>query len=105
MTAAMRLDPTESGFAIAAADLGALLELPEEEVRTAMRTGAITSRFERGEGVDAGRFRLTFYHGPRRVQLTLDAEGRVLQQSRVVRTAPPRRPSGPAAASDEEERQ
>jgi Family of unknown function (DUF6522) len=85
----MRLDPTDTGFAIAAADLAALLDLPAREVQALMRQGRITSRFERGEGADAGRFRVTFFHGPRRVQLTVDGEGQVLQRSRVVRNAPP----------------
>jgi hypothetical protein len=86
----MRLDPTRDGFAIDAADLGALLDLPVEAVRGLMRDGRITSRFERGEGVDAGRFRVTFTHGRRRVRLTLDGDGRVLQQSRVTATPPPK---------------
>ena len=90
----MRLDPTETGFAIAATDLAALLDLPAQQVRALMREGRITSRFERGEGADAGRFRVTFFHGPRRVQLTVDGDGRVLQRSRVVRHAPPARPGG-----------
>ena len=57
-----------------------------------MRQGRITSRFERGEGADAGRFRVTFFHGPRRVRLTLDGDGPVLQRSRVTAAPPPARP-------------
>lgn len=94
MTAAMRLDPTGGGFEIDAADLGALLGLPVEEVRGLMRAGRITSRVERGEGTDAGRFRVTFTHGPRRVRLTLDGEGTVLQRSRVTTTPPPSQRGG-----------
>jgi hypothetical protein len=93
MSAAMRLDPTEGGFAIDAADLGALLDLPVEDVRSLMREGRITSRFERGEGVDAGRFRLTFTYDRRRVRLTLDGDGTVLQRSRVTAAPPPVRAS------------
>jgi hypothetical protein len=85
----MRLDPTDDGFAIDAADLGALLGLPVEAVRGLMREGRITSRFERGEGADAGRYRLTFTHGRRRVRLTLDGDGSVLQQSSVTLAPPP----------------
>ena len=54
-----------------------------------MREGRITSRFERGEGADAGRFRVTFFHGRRRVRLTLDGDGSVLQRSRVTAAPPP----------------
>ena len=86
----MRLEATAEGFAIAAADLAVLLGLPPDEVRRLMQAGKITSRFERGEGADAGRFRVSFFHGPRRVRLTVDADGRVLQRSRVDAAPPPR---------------
>ena len=94
MSAAMRLDRTGDGFAIDAADLGALHDLPVDEVRGLMRAGQITSRVERGEGSDAGRFRVTFTHGRRRVRLTLDGEGTVLQRSRVTTTPPPAQRGG-----------
>ena len=86
----MRLDPTGGGFSIDAADLALLLGLPPDEVRRLMQAGRITSRFERGEGADVGRFRVSFVSGPRRVRLTVDADGRVLQRSRVDATPPPR---------------
>jgi hypothetical protein len=76
--------------------------LAEGQVQALMRAGEITSRFERGEGEDAGRFRVTFFHGGRRVRLTIDGDGRVLQRSRVTRTAPPAR--GDTAGKQEEER-
>ncbi|WP_417425660.1 DUF6522 family protein [Hoeflea sp.] len=43
-----------------------------------MRSGAITSRFERGEDDDAGKVRLTFFSASRRVRITADAEGKVI---------------------------
>ena len=46
-------------------------------------TDAIKSRFERGEGEDEGRFRVTFLHGRTTVRLIVSADGTVLQQSRV----------------------
>ena len=85
----MRLAPGRDGFTIDAADLGALLGLPAARVRDLMRSGAITTRFERGEDGDAGRFRLTFRHGRKHVQLIVDAEGRVLQRTSVNRAEPP----------------
>jgi hypothetical protein len=85
----MRLAPGPDGFTIDATDLGALLGLPAAGVREGMRSGAITTRFERGAGADAGRFRLTFRHGLRRVQLVVDAEGTVLQRTSVNRAEPP----------------
>jgi hypothetical protein len=85
----MRLAPGPDGFTIDATDLGALLGLPAAEVQAQMRSGAITTRFERGEGDDAGRFRLTFQHGRRRVQLIFDAEGSVLRRTSISRAGPP----------------
>lgn len=79
----LRLERSGAGFTIAAEDLGPLLGLPPAEVPVLMRDGAITSRFETGEGADEGRFRLTFLHGTLRLRLTVDADGQVLSQSRV----------------------
>lgn len=84
----MRLEANDDGMTINAADLARLFELPEGDVRRMMREGFITSRFERGEGEDAGRFRLTFFEGDRRIRLIVDGSGQVLQTSRS-RVAPP----------------
>ena len=46
----MRPEPTDAGFAIDARDLGQLLDRTPKEVQRLMRDGAITSRFECGEG-------------------------------------------------------
>ena len=54
-----------------------------------MRAGEITSRSERGEGEDAGRFRATFFHSKGRVQLVLAGDGEVMRRSRVTWSAPP----------------
>lgn len=86
----MKLKPGAEGFTIDAVDLGQLLGLEPEAVRAMMQSGEITSRFERGEGEDAGRFRLTFFHGQRRVTLIVDADGTVLQRSRAGGAPPPR---------------
>jgi hypothetical protein len=86
---AMQLAPGPDGFTIDATDLGGLFGLPAAGVRELMRSGAITTSFERGEGDDAGRFRLTFRHGRKHVQLIVDAEGRVLQRTSVNHSAPP----------------
>lgn len=84
----MRLEPSDSGMTIDATDLGRLLGRPPEEVKRMMRDGAITTRFERGEGEDAGRFRLTFFEGEQRIRLIVDGSGNVLQTSRS-RSGPP----------------
>ncbi len=79
----MKLDPTDGGFAIDAADLAALFDRAPPEMRRLMREGKITSQVERGEGEDAGRHRVTFRDGVRRVRLVVDADGRVLKRTRT----------------------
>jgi hypothetical protein len=46
----MKLEPGAHGFTIDAGDLGQLLRLEAGSVQATMRSGEITSRFERGEG-------------------------------------------------------
>lgn len=48
------------------------------DLQRRMRDGTITSRFERGEGADAGRVRLTFFSPDRRVRMIVDDSGRIL---------------------------
>jgi len=79
----MRLEPTEGGFQIEAADLAGLLELSEQGVRRLMREGRISSLSEEGQGADAGRHRITFRHGTTRVRLTVNREGEVLLRTRT----------------------
>jgi len=68
---------------IEATDLGPLLGLEPALVPEKMRCGEITSRFETGEGEDAGKFRLTFYHNSKRIRLTCAQDGTVLSTSRI----------------------
>ncbi|MBM9594337.1 DUF6522 family protein [Roseitranquillus sediminis] len=87
----MKLETTDAGFTIDAVDLARLLDLAPAEVRRLMADGRITTITERGEGEDAGRHRVTFVHGGRRVRLTIDAAGHVLKQTRItIPSAPPR---------------
>lgn len=60
-----------------AADFG--LDAPG--VLEAMRTGRMTSVWERGVDDDAGRYRVTFFHENRQLRLTVDANGQVLERS------------------------
>jgi len=60
------------GFGIAAGD-----------VQPLMRSGAITSRCEIGEGEDAGLTRLTFFYRGGRFRIVADATGRVVRQSAI----------------------
>jgi hypothetical protein len=79
----VKLDPTENGFVIDAADLGPLLDVYPSDVPELMRQGKITCISEEGQGADTGRFRVTFRHKSVRVRFTVDAEGNILMQSRI----------------------
>ena len=79
----MKIDLTDTGAVVDAADLGPLLGIAPSVVQEKMRNGEITSRSEQGAGEDAGRHRLTFWYGGRRVRLICDAEGQVLKTTRT----------------------
>jgi hypothetical protein len=86
----MRLEPMpEGGFMIDANDLGPLLGIEPAQVPGLMRDGRITRRFERGEGEDLGRFRLTFRHEAVTLRLVLTADGTVVQRSRILGSPAP----------------
>lgn len=57
------------------------LQITPDALRSALQHGSVTSKCEKGEGDDTGRFRLTFYAPNRRLRLVVDAGGAVLQQS------------------------
>lgn len=73
----------EGAFEIDATLLGRALELPPASIPELLRNGAITSRCERGVGDDEGRYRLTFFHGGRRLRIVVDESGRVLRLSNI----------------------
>jgi len=50
-------------------------------VQTLMRKGTLTSLCERGLDRDAGKVRLTFFYGRRRLCLIVDAGGNVIERS------------------------
>lgn len=61
-----------SGFGLEPAIIPALL-----------RSGDITARCERGLDEDAGRHRLTFFFGNRRLRLVLDGQGHVITRGLI----------------------
>lgn len=63
---------TDDGITVDAAIIAKGLGIPPAAVQAGMREGAITSRCERGIGRHAGRYRLTFFHGDRRLRLVVD---------------------------------
>ncbi|TNF65102.1 MAG: hypothetical protein EP307_00665 [Rhodobacteraceae bacterium] len=72
----------QGGFVVEAGTLARAFDLAPDQVRPLMQGGAITSRCEKGEGEDAGRWRLTFYHGDRAFRLVVDDAGTVLSRAR-----------------------
>lgn len=66
-----------------AAQIAPLLELDLAGFRDLMRSGRIRSTVERGEGKDAGKFRLTFQSPQWRVRLTCAGDGTVLTLTRL----------------------
>lgn len=78
---AMQLERDGEGFCIDAGFLGDLFDMPAGGVQDLLRNGRITSLCERGEGDDAGRFRLTFTGENRQVKLETDVAGKVLRRS------------------------
>lgn len=77
----LRADRTGDAFTVPAEWIAAGLGLDPAAVGALMRDGAITGQCERGEGADAGRWRLTFRHGGRMLRLTLDDTGALLKRS------------------------
>lgn len=69
---------------IAASDLADMLGLTPDELRDRMRDGHITSRLETGEGKDAGKMRLSFFHDGIRARLTCSDDGTVLKTLRTT---------------------
>lgn len=72
---------TNGTFAVDAAYLAEAFGLDPARVPALMRENRITSRCETGQGADAGRFRLTFFHAGRALRLTVDADGRLLSRA------------------------
>jgi hypothetical protein len=73
----------ENGFLIDASTLGRLLEVPPAAVMDLMQQKQITSLCERGEGTDAGRYRLSFFYKGRRARVYVDETGTVIRSSAV----------------------
>lgn len=71
--------------------IGAAFDLTPDQVMHELRQGIITSRSEHGVDADAGRRRLTFFRGRKRVRIVLDADGAILQQSSLDLGEPPPR--------------
>ncbi len=77
----LTLGRDENGeFLLPAALLAERFGWPIRTLQDYMRRGLVTSRVERGEGEDDGRWRLSVRCGNRRWQAVVEADGRVSGQ-------------------------
>ncbi|MGH9643820.1 MAG: DUF6522 family protein [Terriglobales bacterium] len=74
----------KSGVSIDASLIAKYMGLRPEGVLDAARAGRLTCVHEQGIAEDMGRTRLTFHHGNRRLRLTLDEQGRVIDHSSAI---------------------
>ncbi len=79
----MKIEMNAGQPIVDARDLAPLLGLDPTEVQSKMRAKEITTRFETGEGEDAGRVRLTFFYKTQKVRLTCSEDGTVLKTLRT----------------------
>lgn len=77
-----RIKRDGEGLVVPAVNLADACRMTEDDVRLAVRDGTLTSRYEAGEGDDAGLWRLTFRHSGQACRFTLDATGAILTRSR-----------------------
>lgn len=90
------MDPitfTDQGINIDAGLVAKGLHIEPETLRIALRDGSVTRTVEKGEGEDAGRYRVTFYAPNRRLRLLFTANGEILQTSSVAYSRKPRPPA------------
>jgi hypothetical protein len=79
----------ENGFVVEAEVVAEAFGLTAASVQGLMQAGSITSRCEKGEGEDEGRWRLTFFYNNRAFRLTVDRASNVISRARF--DAPRRR--------------
>lgn len=73
-----KIELADGSFEVDAATIANGLDLDASAIPALMKAGEITSSCERGEGLDSGRYRLTFFHGDQRFRITVDATGAIL---------------------------
>lgn len=95
------VERTAGDFVIDASLLADAFKLTQNEVRTRMRDGLITSRCEIGVDEDAGASRLTFYHGERACRFIVGEDGTVLKRATFPTKARPQIPFPDAGKAGE----
>ena len=80
----MTVEFADGDVTIPAETLAPYFGVRPADVLSLMRTGAITGQLEKGADKDAGRYRLTFWHAGRRLRLTCDNGGDIINVSRTI---------------------
>jgi hypothetical protein len=88
------IDFDGQSFNVDAALIANSFGIGPEHVQPLMREGKITSRCERGIDQDAGRYRLTFFHGRRNLSFIVDEAGEIIGRCFKVTPEIRRRSSG-----------
>lgn len=88
-----RITFTDQRIEIDAALVAKGLQMLPEALLAALRDGSVTRTIEKGEGDDAGRYRVTFFAPARRLRLFFTASGEILQTSSVAYSRRQRPPS------------
>ena len=70
----------DDGIQVDATVIAEGMGVQPQEVLERMRSGAITTRCEKGMDEDEGRYRLTFLSQSRRLQLIVDGSGKILKR-------------------------
>ena len=73
-----KVDIRNGSIEVDAATIANGLDLDPSLVAALMKAGEITSACERGEDADAGRYRLSFFHGDQCFRITIDTAGGIL---------------------------
>ena len=97
-----RVEFEQGAVCIDAAIIAAGFAIEPALVQDLMHEAQITSLCERGLDRDAGTFRITFFHGRRRLRLIVDAAGNVIDRS--VANIAGRGPRAARRAPDSERR-
>lgn len=79
----------DNGFVVEAEVVAEAFGITAASVQGLMQSGAITSRCEKGEDADEGRWRLTFFYNGRAFRLTVDEASNIIGRARFDA---PRRP-------------
>lgn len=74
---------SDEGATVDVAVLADGLGVEAADIHSLISQGKLTSKFEKGEGDDVGRCRLTFWMGAKRFRILVDAQGTVLKKFRT----------------------